>query len=152
MRESIVISDAGCLIAFIGISRLSLLKDLYKQVYITRTVRNEVKHELPEWIHVVEDSGLPMLDISIKLDPGELSAIQYALTQENALLLIDEKKGRRVAQQLGISITGVVGILIRAKQEGLIQSGREELDKLQADGFWISERLRQLFLTAVDEN
>jgi uncharacterized protein len=58
------------------------------------------------------------------------------------LLIIDELKGRKCAKQLHLNIIGLIGILLLAKQKGLIKSIKEILIELQEKaGFWISEKL-----------
>jgi predicted nucleic acid-binding protein len=56
-----------------------------------------------------------------------------------------------VAEKLGVSITGTVGILARARREGLIPNVREDLDRLQSHGTWIHPRLRQDILELLGE-
>lgn len=68
-----------------------------------------------------------------------------------SLLIIDERKGRIRAKALGIKITGVIGIIIRAKNEGLIKSGKEKLDQLIDQGFRLSSRIYHLALSEMDE-
>lgn len=68
------------------------------------------------------------------------------------LLLIDERRGRAEAQRLNIRITGLLGILVEAKQKEFIPSVKPLMDKLIADStFWISPKLYQLILTMVQE-
>jgi predicted nucleic acid-binding protein len=58
------------------------------------------------------------------LDPGEASAILIAPERKADLLLLDERKGRRVAQELGIPVMGALGVILRAKACGLIPAAR----------------------------
>ena len=75
-----------------------------------------------------------------------------ALETKSALLLIDETDGRQIVTLYELPKTGVVGILMRAKLEGKIESLRRELDALRRDGgFWIAEDLYQKSLEAVGE-
>ncbi|WP_371930972.1 DUF3368 domain-containing protein [Lewinella sp. JB7] len=77
--------------------------------------------------------------------PGRLVQSPWLLHMK-ALLIIDERKGRSRAKSLGIVITGLIGILIRAKQRGLISSGKDKLDSLRKQGFHLSDKIYQLAL------
>ena len=105
------------------------------------------------WIQVVEATDTPLLKIlKSELDNGEAEAIALALEKEADLLLIDETDGRRIAALYDLPKTGVVGILMRARLEGHVESLRQELDALREDGgFWIAEALYRKSLAIVEE-
>ena len=84
------------------------------------------------------------------IDPGESEAI--ALAYERKLrLIIDDLKGRQAAQQLGIPVTGTVGLIVKARQTGVIAAVRPLLDDLDAHQFRISSALRNEALRLVGE-
>lgn len=86
------------------------------------------------------------------LDDGESEVIALAVEQRADLVLLDESDARRTADLYSLSKTGIVGLLIRAKQEGHIDSLKVELDRLlHQGGFWINERLYERALNAVGE-
>ncbi|MCO5241448.1 MAG: DUF3368 domain-containing protein [Chitinophagaceae bacterium] len=78
------------------------------------------------------------------VDKGEASAISLALESENSLLIIDDRKGRRFARQLGLSIIGTIGIIVDAKLAGVIPSVRPLLTKIKTTNFRITEELELL--------
>jgi len=74
-----------------------------------------------------------------------------ALEIPNCKIILDERKGRAVAKRLGLKVTGTFGIIIKAKNQGLIKSGKEVLDKLENHGFWLSSQFKKQLLDRLGE-
>lgn len=74
-----------------------------------------------------------------------------AIEKENSLLVIDEKKGRNVAKKMGIKITGILGVIIKAKEIGLIKKITPLIEKLEKVDFRISKTLKEKILRRVGE-
>ena len=86
------------------------------------------------------------------LDEGESEVIALAVEQQAEMVLLDESDARRIADLYGLSKTGIIGLLIRARQDGHIDALKPELDNLlHQGGFWIDERLYEQALNAVGE-
>ncbi len=134
-----IIIDTSCLIALTKINVLPLLHKLYKRVLITEEINAEFGEPLPEWIEVrsVGNKKYQQL-LENTLDRGEASAIALAIELDDVLLVVDDLKGRKEAERLGIKITGTLGILFRAKQNGLLTALKPVLEQLQTVGFRIS--------------
>jgi predicted nucleic acid-binding protein len=103
---------------------------------------------MPDWVSVIPDQT-PYLEETAALDAGEASAITLAWQHRaSSLLILDEKRGRRVASALGLEITGTAGLLMDAASEGLIDF-EDAFQRLAATGFRLSDRiletLRQSF-------
>ncbi len=81
--------------------------------------------------------------LALTLDQGEASAIALALEQIDCLLIIDERRGRSVAQQLQLNVTGTLGILLQAKQQGYLVAVRPLLDAITGTNFRLSSALVQ---------
>ncbi|HAC62169.1 MAG TPA: DUF3368 domain-containing protein [Cyanothece sp. UBA12306] len=121
-----IISDTSVISNLISIDHLFLLKILYQQVIIPQAVYNELSRFYPQILDYLQQESFSMIQVKsvtdqnkvyqlqqeAKLDDGESEAIILALELKTDLLLIDERRGRSVAQRLGIRITGLLGILL----------------------------------------
>jgi len=148
----VIVSDTSCLILFYKIGELDLLKKLYGKLHITETVLKEFNQPVPVWIEVVEPTTDLQKGLSSYLDKGEATAISLAAEHENSLLIIDEIKGRKAAKEIGISVTGSLGVLIAAKNKGHIQTVKPLIEKIQKTNFRISEELVEYVLDKVNES
>ncbi len=142
MPDPVTVSNSSCLIALDLISRLDLLRDLYGLVLVPGAVSYEFGGGLPQWISVqpVQNQGMTRT-LQLRLGAGESEAIVLASETSAARLILDDKKARRIAQQLGVPVTGTLALLLRAKRQGLIPHLREVLDDLAAASFRISDAL-----------
>jgi predicted nucleic acid-binding protein len=152
MPERIIISDTSSLIALTNIGELEILKGVYEEVVITPEIAEEYGLETPHWIRIerVNDKQKFKL-LNLELDEGESSGIALALENESSLLIIDEKKGRGIAKKLGIKITGILGVMIRAKETGVVEKIKPLIDKLEKVDFRMSARLKSQILERVGE-
>ncbi|EMY71963.1 DUF3368 domain-containing protein [Leptospira vanthielii] len=135
-----VISNTSCLILLSKIQQFGILKSLYNSVIITDTVKTEFGESIPDFIKVKN----PKQEFSVKsleqiLDSGEASTIALALELKNSLVILDDLKARKIAKNLGLKITGTLGILAKAKTLGIIEDLEKQIDELQRKGIWISE-------------
>ena len=162
----IIISDTSPLSSLDLVGYLSILKDIYTNVVIPQAVANELANLTEEdirikaiislnWIQVKQATNLELvacLRNEYNLDLGEAEAIALALELKADELLIDERLGRREAVRLGLSITGVLGVLLIAKNRGLIAKVQPIIDALilQAN-FRISRQLYEEVLQTANE-
>jgi predicted nucleic acid-binding protein len=148
----IVVSDNSVLSCLAEMGELDLLRRLYGKVVVTETIRLEAVHPRapenlrrffslkPDWVSVIPDQT-PYLEETAALDAGEASAITLAWQhRSSSLLILDEKRGRRVACALGLEITGTAGLLMDAASEGLIDFD-DAFRRLAATGFRLSDRI-----------
>lgn len=145
----VVVSDTSPLINLAAIHHLWLIPEIYGQVIIPQAVFNEivvegigepgaVEIQSADWVLIITCSPSPILDkLKSDLDPGEAEAIALALEIGADRILIDERKGRQIAISLSLKPVGLLGILLRAKQEKLILQVRPLMDRLleEADFF-----------------
>lgn len=152
----IVVSDTSPLSGLAIAGHLSLLRQIYSQVVIPVAVAAELRRggqDEPrinealevDWVEIRQPTNQTLvktLQGDRNLDRGEAEAIALALELKADELLIDERLGRREANRLGISITGLLGILLVAKQQGLIPAMRPVMDTLMNEaGFRVSSQL-----------
>lgn len=86
------------------------------------------------------------------LDAGEATSIALASEYEDSLLIIDEIKGRKAAKEMGIPVTGSLGVLIAAKNKGHLKAVKPIIDKIQKTNFRISKELIDRVLEKVNES
>jgi len=139
----IVIADASCLITLENINEIDLLPKLYEQIVVTPEVADEVGSSLPEWVDQISSPNQALIDqLSFILEIGEATSIALALELPDCLLIIDEKKGRRTAKELGIVITGTFGVVMQGLDGGFIAAPDTIVVRLEAAGFRISDVLK----------
>ena len=153
----LIVSDTSPILNLVAIERLELLKDLYGSIVIPPAVSAELHDNgiflATDWIQVVEPLNRAAVEaLRADLDAGESEAIVLAQQLNASLLLIDERLGRRAATQLGLDVTGLLGILAEARKRGLISACAPLLDDMiRRAGFWIGDRLRSDYLKALGE-
>jgi uncharacterized protein len=160
----IVVSDTSPVLNLARIGRLELLHLLYKEVLIPSAVLNELtasKRDLPPAIDLASGPWLIVAsandqrrvqELRESLDPGEAEAIVLAIEHRADLLLVDERRARRTATAAGITVTGLLGVVARAKRAGLIDLGKPVVDELiQVARFWIGPHLYAEVLAELGE-
>ena len=146
-----VISNTTPLIGLSGLNYLTLLGDLYTEVWIPRevekeflaldeTVYQEVLNSAP-WIKVVDLTNPHSAAIYQGIDEGEAEVFALAVEHDARLVLLDENKGRKKAKEIGLTVKGTVGVLQEAKEEGLIEGIKPLLMQLRDKGMHLGESL-----------
>jgi predicted nucleic acid-binding protein len=152
-EHRIIISDTSCLIILSNIGELDLLRKVYGQIYTTSIIAEEYGEILPDWIIIKDISDqLRMKILEIQIDKGESSAIALALETPESTLILDDFKARKVAESLGLNFTGTIGIIIRAKLNGMIDSIKPILAKIKETNFRISPEIELLAYKEAKEN
>lgn len=149
-----------------SIGRLELLKSQFTAIWIPDAVAKELMaHPDPDsqtaiqnaihdqWIEIAtpRDSGLLRL-LVLQLHRGEAEAIALAAELKADVVLIDEQEGRQLASRTGLAVTGVLGILLRAKRLGEIHTIKPEIDLLRSKAhFFVSSALEAKILASAGE-
>lgn len=151
--QKTIISDTSCLILLHKIGELELLQKLFQSVFITPEIVNEYDLPLPNWVIIESPTNKTYQRIlEASLDKGESAAIALSLEKTDPLLIIDDLKGRKFAEKLGLKITGTLGILIIAKLQNLISSVKPALEKVKKTDFRFSENLEKTLLRLSGED
>ncbi len=149
----IIISDTSCLILLKKIGQLQLLPKLYSQIFVTPLIVKEFGSDLPAEILVRDAQDLNLIrTLSLTVDEGEATAIALAFEIEDSILVLDDRKARRFASSLGLKLTGTLGIILKAKQLGVIPSVKQILDELRNTDFRISQNIIDRMLKEAGEN
>jgi len=150
--HSVVIADTSCFILLTKINEIDLLRRIYSSVYTTPDVASEFRYDLPEWIIIreVKDKNA-LFTLQAELDPGEASAIALTFELPDAIVVLDDWGARKVAARFNIAFTGTFGIIIKAKQNGIIPLVKPIFDKIKQTNFRISEELVTEILTEANE-
>jgi len=137
------VTNSTCLIGLERIGRLDLLPQVFDTVFAPPTVVAEVRSPLT-WLTVqtVENSAF-VAALKTQMDEGEAEAIALAVELDNVILILDDKKARRVAQQIGLKVIGTVGMLLRAKNQGVITEIKPLLTELVQVDFRITNAIIQ---------
>ena len=156
----LIIADSSALISLAICKKLFLLAELYGEVKVPKAVFSEVTQAgkpqseiLRSYLHdKVADIDLSelMLDFG-ELGRGELEAIALFKKLHADLLLLDDKKARKIAELNKIPIVGSLGVLLSSKKQGLIKSVKPLIKNLEASGIHISKPLIQRVLLLAKE-
>ncbi|MBS1946828.1 MAG: DUF3368 domain-containing protein [Bacteroidetes bacterium] len=135
----IIIADTSCLIILTNIGELELLHKLYGRITTTLDIATEYGDRLPEWIEIVNatDKSKQQL-LELQIDKGESSALALALEILDSIIILDDNKARRTAHQLGLTYTGTIGVIVKAKLQGIVPSIKPILSKIKQTNFRLS--------------
>ena len=150
--SKIIISDTSCIILLHKINEIELLHKFNKTVCITSVIKAEFNYPIPPWIEIKDPTDKQYSKIlALELDEGETSAIALSLEIDDSILLIDDLKGRRIAEKLKLRYSGTFGLILRAKQEGIIGEIKPIIEKIKKTNFRFSEILLKSVLEQAGE-
>ncbi|MEK7400398.1 MAG: DUF3368 domain-containing protein [Candidatus Poribacteria bacterium] len=135
------VTNSTCLIVLERIGQLDLLKQVFNKIFAPSVVSVEVGVQL-EWLTIEPINDIKIVTaLETQLDEGESYAIALAMELGNLPIILDDKKARRIAKQLGLQVIGTLGVLLRAKQMGIITEISPFLNALQHAGFYMTDDL-----------
>ena len=158
----LVVSNTSPLRYFIVAGCSHLIERLFGAVLIPRAVERELTHvsapailrqwmqERPSWLQVCDlDEPIDSF-LASELDPGEAEAIQLALNRSAAILIMDERRGRLIAERKDLVVVGALGMLVEAYRRKWLDDPLAILDELRSAGFRVSRRLVVRFNELID--
>lgn len=161
MRKVIVNSTP--LIALAGIGCLDVLQKLYGKITIPRAVYTEINAKPDsecakqlklnaDWILIDDISNVEAKSYyKTQLHDGEVEVMILAKESSADLVIIDDNNAKKHAQYLGLSVTGTLGLLMKAKSVGYISELKPLLQKLVDNRIYISQALIDKCLRIVGE-
>ncbi|NIM14014.1 MAG: DUF3368 domain-containing protein [Candidatus Aminicenantes bacterium] len=161
-----VVCNSSPVIGLAKINRLDIIEKLYQEIIIPEAVFDElitkgkdkdktaeIKRLIDRNIVTVQEvKNLELIRLLRKdLDYGESEVIALALELQADLVILDEKDARDIAEFYNLKKIGLLGILIRAKERGLISLVKGYMDKLINAGFRIDDSLYELIAASLEE-
>jgi predicted nucleic acid-binding protein len=150
-ENKIVITDTSCLILLEKINALDILPRLFETILTTPEIAEEYGGQLPSWITVKNADQVAKEEFMRYVDRGEASAIALAVENKCDYIIIDDMAGRRLATKLGLPVKGTVGVLLLAKQNGVIPVFGPYLHLIQQTNFRLSSSLAAQFIKDAGE-
>lgn len=160
----IVVSNTSPIMNLAVVGQLNILKQLYDKVLIPEGVFQELSAigseqaevsmiQALSWIEMRTVVNRSLVDsLQLELDAGEAETIVLALEMKDELILIDERRARKIASRLGLRSMGLLGVLVEAKHRGLIPMVKPIFDEMIVKaGFWVSNQLYTRILQEVGE-
>lgn len=157
MRKVVV--NTTPLIALAGIGQLELLQKLYTEIIIPDAVMEETESEpartlvtRAEWIRKKNITHQERKSLfKARLHAGEVEVMILAEEESADLVIMDDNTAKKTAKYIGLNVTGTLGVLVKAKQAGLIGEVASLIDKLADDGFFVDEQTRRITLKMAGE-
>ena len=160
MRKVIVNSTP--LIILCGIGKLHILKEMYQEIYIPPAVFQEVTakedsacqqiRSAEDWIHIEEIKDLSEKKMyKAKLHDGEVEVMILAQERNADLVILDDNAAKKTAKYLGLTVTGTLGVLVKAKHQGIIEEVRPLLSEMRQNGFYVSKTVESMVLEQAGE-
>jgi uncharacterized protein len=158
----IIVSNTSPIFYLHRLGLLGILHELYGAI----TVPEAVKHELDQgsvkgedvprleehpWIHILKVTPPEYLDLVVDLGRGESEVLAIAAKHPSALLILDDRLARRIADIQAFRLTGTAGVLLRAKERGIIPALKPVLERLVSLNFRLKPDLLATILGIAGE-
>lgn len=159
-----VIVNSTPLIALCNVGRLEILRTLYTEITIPEAVFAEVTKKEDSACQIVKKS-LDWIRVERILNPSDKKMYQaklhdgevevMILAQEGVradLVILDDNAAKKTAKYLGLTVTGTLGILLKAKKAGIIPTIAPVLEEIKKNGFYISGTVERMVLSEAGES
>lgn len=160
--KELVINTTPIISLIAATGSLDMLPLLYSRVWVPVEVCRKIQaggqdgfaiteFEQMNWLHKQKQAVKVSLLLQNSLDVGEAAVIQLALDQGIPLVAIDESVGRRFARLSGLTVTGSIGILLRAKKLGYPLTMTEAIRRMRQRGIWLGDKVVEFALREAGE-
>jgi predicted nucleic acid-binding protein len=158
-----VVTNTSPLLYLHQLELIDLLARLYGEVVVPTAVAEELAEgarlgfdvptpALVPWMKLASPPGEAWLELVTDLGKGERAAIALAASRRSGLVILDDRLARRHAQLVGLTVTGTLGILLKAREQGHLPAVRPVLDRLSALGFRLTPETRNAALRLAGES
>jgi predicted nucleic acid-binding protein len=141
---------------------LELLRLAGDEVFVPDVVADEIRARGPAdptvmalaataWLTAVKTPPISPAILAWDLGPGESSVLAFAQARPGCRAVIDDLQGRRCAEALGVPLRGTLGLVLRAKRDGIVPAARPVLDRLRAAGMFLSDAVLNRALATIGE-
>lgn len=157
-----VVVNSTPIIVLCGIDQLDILYRMYHEIFIPAAVYQEVTAvkdsaciqimTQKNWIHVEEIQDITEKKMyKAKLHAGEVEVMILAQEKQADLVILDDNAAKKTAKYLGLTVTGTLGVLLKAKQKGIIEKVSPLLSKMKQNGFYMDPKLEAMVLKSAGE-
>lgn len=155
--------DASPLIFLSKVDLLDLLKLAGEEVIVPAAVDTEIRQsgtdeitvkavEMTNWLRIVATPSIPEIISSFgNLGKGESSVLSWAYAHPGTEAILDDLTARRCAALIRVPVRGTLGLVLTAKQRGIIPAARPVIEQLCRSGMYLSESVVNQALTLVGE-
>ncbi|MDP2890213.1 MAG: DUF3368 domain-containing protein [Bacteroidota bacterium] len=155
----IVIADTGALISLGIVGHIDLIEKVFGDFYIANAVWEELQvYENPEFeknfLFYLEKRVVKIKSrnhLSVIMDYGESESVILYEELNADYLIIDDNKARMIAESLDVNCIGSIGLLIKAKQKGLVNDLKSIFEKWLENERYFSKRLLNKVLLQTGE-
>lgn len=161
-RKKVIINTGPLIALSAATGNLEFLRNLYSEIIVPYEVCQEITFNKSyfcadlfintSWLCKYKKPAAISPLLRNLLDPGEAAVIQTALDTKIKTVAIDESAGRRIARLHGLTLTGSLGILLRAKREKQILSLSRAIENMEKKGVWLSPDLKKYVLSCAGEH
>lgn len=143
MKRRTVIADASTLIGLSRIGQLNILREIFNEVVAeSKYGSEEIKSAKYLKVEKINDNKVLGFFLGY-LGRGEAEVLILSKEKKAELILIDEKKARKAARRAGFTVIGVLGLLLEAKNRGLIRAVKPFIEELNKQGFRLSKKVTE---------
>jgi len=152
-----IIGDSSALVALSVMDRLDLLEKIFEKIYVPQAVYDEVTISYkPQSVKLKNFLADKVVDVELNiaqigLGQGELEAIALYKNMGADFLLIDDKRAKSFAKLNSVNVIGSLGVMVLAKELGVVETIRDDFEKLLKSDVFISKSLIDKVLMGVEE-